>query len=150
MKKKVFLASDHGGFKYREALRDWLTMSGDYDVLDLGNKVFNPEDDYPDFIIPLAKKVTAEIGSFGITLGRSGNGEAIAANKVYAAKAAHCTTVQMAVKAREDNDANILAIGADYLSLDEAKQISKAFLETPFSNLGRHKRRIDKILSYKI
>ena len=84
--------------------------------------------------------------TFGIVIGRSGNGEAIAANKVKGVRAAVCLNSEMAKKAREHNDANVLSLGADYISLDEAKEMIKIFLETDFSDEERHKRRLEKIV----
>ncbi|OGY12402.1 MAG: hypothetical protein A3A58_00875 [Candidatus Blackburnbacteria bacterium RIFCSPLOWO2_01_FULL_41_27] len=84
--------------------------------------------------------------TFGIVIGRSGNGEAIAANKVKGIRAAVCMNVEMAKKAREHNDANVLSLGADYVSESEARDIIKTFLETPFSEEERHKRRLEKIV----
>jgi len=78
-------------------------------------------------------------------IGRSGNGEAIAANKVQGIRAALCLNQEMAKKAKEHNNANILSLGADYMSVDEVKQTVKIFIDTPFSNEERHIRRIEKI-----
>lgn len=142
--EKVFIASDHGGFKYKEKLKVWL-LENNTQVEDLGSFRLDPEDDYPDFIIPLAKKVVNDSKSRGIILGRSGNGEAIAANKVRGARAAVCLNKKMAEKAREDNDANVISLGADFITFDQAKVIVKTFLETPFSGAERHKRRLEKI-----
>lgn len=140
----IYLATDHGGYDLKEILKNWLKESG-YDTKDLGAFSIDPNDDYPDFIIPLARKVAQETDSLGIIIGRSGNGEAIAANKVKGIRAAVCLNEEMARKAKQHNDANILSLGADYISVDEAKNIAKMFLDTPFSNEERHIRRIDKI-----
>jgi ribose 5-phosphate isomerase B len=115
----------------------------------MGNKKEDPQDDYPDFILPLAEKVAKEMGATGIILGRSGNGEAIAANKVKGIRAAVCLNVKMAKMAREHNDANILSLGADYVDLKTAKAIVDTFLETFFSKEEKHKRRVNKITSYE-
>ena len=141
---KIFIASDHGGYKLKEDLKKYLLTQG-YEVEDMGNTKLDPEDDYPDFVFPLAKKVSKEKGGFGIVLGRSGNGEAIAANKVKGTRAAVCLNEAMAQKAREDNNANVLALGADYINLETAKKIVDMFLKTLFSEAERHKRRIGKI-----
>ena len=141
---KVYLATDHGGYELKEILKKWLKEE-DFEVEDIGAHSFDPNDDYPDFIIPLARKVAQEPDSLGIISGRSGNGEAIAANKIKGIRAAVCINEEMARKAKEHNNANILSLGADYMSVDEAKNVVKAFLETPFSNDVRHVRRIEKI-----
>lgn len=144
---KVYIASDHGGFDLKKSLIEFLENLN-YQVEDLGSKAKDLQDDYPDFVIPLAEKVVRENG-LGIIIGRSGVGEAIAANKVKGARAAVCVSEKMARKAREDNQANILSFGADYISLDLAKKIVEIFLKTDFSKADRHVRRIEKIFSYE-
>lgn len=138
------MGTDHGGFELKEEIKAWLKQDS-IKFEDLGADSFNPDDDYPDFIIPVATKVASDSQSFGIVIGRSGNGEAIAANKVNGIRAALCLSEEMAKKAREHNNANIISLGADYISADEAKEMVKVFIETPFSNEERHIRRIDKI-----
>ena len=145
----IYLASDHGGYELKELLKSFLKEEG-FEAQDLGAYSLDPNDDYPDFIIPLARKVAQEPGSLGIISGRSGNGEAIAANKIKGIRAAVCTNEEMARKAKEHNDANILSLGADYMSIDQAKNVVKAFLDTPFSNDERHMRRIEKIKKIEI
>lgn len=148
MKFKIYIASDHGGFELKESLKKYL-QGKEYEVKDLGNTKLDPNDDYPDFVIPLAERVSGENNTLGIILGRSGNGEAIASNKVRGARAAVCLNEKMAKKAREDNNANILSLGADYVSPEEAKEIVDGFLETSFSEEEKHKRRIERISSYE-
>ena len=145
---RIYIASDHGGLKLKEELKKHLRERGD-EVVDMGNTKFDPEDDYPDFVLPLAEKAATEPESFGIVLGRSGNGEQIAANKVRGIRAALCINPEMARKAREDNNANVLALGADFIDEKTAKRVVDVFLKTPFSQKERHKRRIAKISSYE-
>lgn len=145
---KVFIGSDHGGYQLKEELKTFLAGKG-IEVVDLGAHALDPQDDYPDFVIPVAEKVASDPGSFGIVLGRSGNGEAIAANKGRGIRAALCLSIEMAKKAREHNDANTLSLGADFVDPETAKRIVEAFLTTPFSNEERHKRRIKKITEYE-
>ena len=140
----VYLGSDHGGFDLKETIKNFL-KENNFPFEDLGATSLNPEDDYPDFIIPVTQKVASSTDSLGIILGRSGNGEAITANKVKGIRAAVCLNEEMARKAREHNDANVLSLGADYINMDEAKKIVKVFLTTNFSNEERHVRRIEKI-----
>jgi ribose 5-phosphate isomerase B len=148
---KIYIAADHGGFQLKEQLISYLSEKG-HEVEDMGNTSYDPGDDYPDFIIPLAEKVTKEMEEgrqvMGIILGRSGNGEAIAANKVKGARAAVCINEEMARKAREHNDANILSLGADYLNEDLAKSMVDSFVNTGFSSEERHSRRVEKINNY--
>jgi ribose 5-phosphate isomerase B len=145
---KTYIAADHGGYELKKELISYLQEKG-YAIEDMGNKEHDLQDDYPDFVFPLAEKVAKEMGATGIVIGRSGNGEAIAANKVKDIRAAVCLNIQMAKKAREDNDANILSLGADYVDLKTAKKIVDIFLETFFSKEEKHKRRINKITSYE-
>jgi ribose 5-phosphate isomerase B len=148
---KVYLGSDHGGFELKEKIKGWLGEWGkDYE--DMGAMELNRDDDYPDYVIPVALRVASANRAdrqdkqvLGIVLGRSGNGEAIAANKVKGVRAAVCWNSGMAKKAREDNDANVLALGGDFVDEREAKGIVKVFLETEFSKKRRHERRLAKI-----
>lgn len=141
---KVFIGADHGGFELKEKLKVFVSNLG-FDIEDLGAFQLNPEDDYPDFIIPTVRKVSQNPDSLGIVIGRSGNGEAIAANKIKGIRAAVCLTSEMARKAKKDNDANVLSLGADYVNHSEVENIVKTFLETKFSDEERHLRRIEKI-----
>ena len=145
---KIYIASDHGGYELKKELVNYLQEKG-YTIEDMGNKKEDPQDDYPDFTLPLAEKVAKEMGATGIILGRSGNGEAIVANKVKGIRAAVCLNVKMAKMAREHNNANILSLGADYVDLKTAKAIVDTFLETFFSKEEKHKRRVNKITSYE-
>ncbi|OGE17399.1 ribose-5-phosphate isomerase [Candidatus Daviesbacteria bacterium RIFCSPHIGHO2_12_FULL_37_11] len=140
----IYIGADHGGFELKEQIKSWLSQNS-YEVEDFGADSLNPEDDYPDFIILVAEKVVLNSKSLGIVIGRSGNGEAIAANKVKGIRAAVCLNVEMAEKAKEHNNANILSLGADYIQREEAEEIVRTFLDTPFSNEERHMRRLDKI-----
>lgn len=145
---KVYISSDHGGYQLKEELKEYLSELG-YEVEDLGAHELNLEDDYPVFAFPVAEKVAQNSGAFGIVVGRSGNGEAIAANKVKGIRAALCWNEEVAKKAREHNNANVLSLGTDYIDTEKAKIIVKTFLETPFSGEERHKRRIEKIKNYE-
>jgi ribose 5-phosphate isomerase B len=145
---KIYLASDHGGYFYKEEIQKHLEGKG-YAVEDVGNLDFVKEDDYPDFVIPLAEKVAKDKKSLGIVLGRSGNGELIAANKVKGARAVMGCSAAMVKKAKEDNDPNILSLGADFLTLQQALDCVEVFLKTSFSKVERHARRVKKITDYE-
>lgn len=140
----VYLGADHGGYELKKEIKNYLSEH-DVEVDDLGATTLDPDDDYTDFIIPVARKVASDPDSLGIIIGRSGNGEVIAANKIDGVRAAICLNEKMAEKARDHNNANILSLGADYISLEEAKKIVQKFLDTPFSNEERHVRRLKKI-----
>lgn len=143
---KVYLASDHAGFELKEKLLAFVRGLG-HEAEDLGPHSFSPTDDYPDFIIPLAKRVARERGSFGVALGGSGQGEAMAANRTKGARAALYAggDRELVRLARAHNDANILSLGARFLTEGEAKEAVRQFLETSFSGEERHARRIAKL-----
>lgn len=142
---KVYIATDHGGFEYKEKIKEWLVDRG-HQVEDVGNTVHDPDDDYTDFVIPLAEKVAQDwetgLHTFGIILGRSGNGELIAANKVRGARAVMGCDPEMAEIARQHNDANIISFGADHIGLETVKESITKFLSTDFLNVQRYIRRI--------
>ncbi|TDT74694.1 ribose 5-phosphate isomerase B [Arthrobacter sp. AG258] len=129
-----------------------LTAKG-HDVVDHGPLQYDPQDDYPAFCIRAALAVVADQESgkhaLGIVLGGSGNGEQIAANKVKGIRAALAWNHSTAVLARQHNEANVLALGGRQHSVAEATALVEAFLEEPFSNDERHKRRINKIAAYE-
>ena len=145
---KIYIGTDHAGFELKEELKIFLENRG-CDVEDKGAFEFNAADDYPDFIYPVVKAVAEDLvrdlDSRGIVFGGSGQGEAIVANKVKGIRAAVVYDEYSAKMSREHNDANILSLGTRTLSIGEAKDLVTLWLETPFSNEERHKRRIDKI-----
>ena len=141
---KIYLATDHAGFEFKEKIKDFLRSKG-YDVEDCGALELNPTDDYPDFIAPAAQKVAETPGSFGIVLGKSGAGECIVANKINGVRAVLGVSEQNVRLARQHNDANILSLGSGIVDEETAKQLVELFLNTPFSNEERHVRRIEKI-----
>lgn len=142
---KIYISSDHGGFELKNKLINELK---DYNIIDLGPDTLQSDDDFPDFAFPLAQKVADNIGSLGILICRSGNGMVIAANKVKGAYAALCFSEKHAIKAREDDNANILCMDADYGSEDDHIKIAKAFLTANFQNSEeRFVRRFEKIKS---
>ena len=142
---KIYIAADHAGFYLKKTLIQYLGIKG-YEVRDCGAYEMNDEDDFPDFIIPCAKKVASDKESLGIIIGGSGQGEAIAANKVKGAMAAvfNGGKFEIAKLAREHNNANILSLGARFVSGDDAKRAITLFLESKFEG-GRHTERIKKI-----
>jgi ribose 5-phosphate isomerase B len=136
------------GFNLKEDLRGYLLQEG-HEVVDMGNFHFDPADDYPDFIIPCAEKVVSTPDSIGIVIGKSGNGEALASNKVKGIRCALCWNNDMAALARGHNGANMLSLGADFVDLTGAKNIVSVFLNTSFSAEERHHRRVEKIIAYE-
>jgi ribose 5-phosphate isomerase B len=145
---RVHLGADHAGYELKVHLASHLAKQG-YDVVDVGPKVFDPDDDYPVFCFHTGARVVADPGSLGVVIGGSGNGEQIAANKVTGVRAALAWNVEVAQLARQHNDANVVGIGARQHTLDEATAIVEAFLSTPFSGNERHARRIAQVTAYE-
>ncbi|MDP4008839.1 MAG: RpiB/LacA/LacB family sugar-phosphate isomerase [bacterium] len=141
----IYLASDHAGFALKENIKEHLLSLG-YVVEDGGAFEENPQDDYPDFIIPTARKVLEHPGSRGIVLGGSGQGEAMAANKVKGVRAAvyYGGDLEIVRLARAHNNATVLSLGARFVSSKEAMEAVQLFLEEPFER-GRHEQRIEKM-----
>lgn len=145
-KTHIFIGADHGGFAYKEFLLSFIAELG-YTVTDCGAAVLNPTDDYPDLAQVVALQVVAHQDSFGILLCRTGAGMCIAANKIAGIRAVCTTSIETTQLAREHNHANILALGADELTVEQAKELVKIFLQTTISLDERHVRRIQKIHS---
>ncbi|OLE29553.1 MAG: ribose-5-phosphate isomerase [Actinobacteria bacterium 13_1_20CM_3_71_11] len=145
---RVYLGSDHAGFELKTHLANYLTTRG-YDLVDVGPRSYQPDDDYPAYCIATGLRVVADAGSLGVVIGGSGNGEQIAANKVTGVRAALAWNLETAQLAREHNDANVVAIGAREHPLDEATALVERFLSTPFSGNERHARRIAQLAEYE-
>lgn len=159
---KIALASDHAGYEQLKELETQLRSYG-YDCQNFGPHKLDPADDYPDFILPAARAVASGDCEAGIVIGRSGQGEAMAANRVRGARCAvfygpavakgivdqngqvSHDPYEILKKSREHNDANMLSLASSYLSLEEMKRAIKVWLETSFSNADRHERRIKKL-----
>ena len=146
---KIYLGTDHAGFELKEKIKQWLEEWG-YDHEDLGAYSYDAEDDYPDFIRPVAEKVAQDPeNNRGIVLGGSGQGEAIVCNReegvyatVYATKELDLELVNWM---REHNESNVISLAARRVSEEDAKQVVKTWLDTPFTGEERHVRRIAKI-----
>ncbi len=144
--KKIFIASDHAGFELKNTLKDFL-LGQDNDIEDCGPEVFDQGDDYPDYIVPCAQKVAQNMDSFGIVVGLSGQGEAIAANRVLGVRAAlyYGGPKEVLTLSRQHNNTNMLSLGAKFVTAEEAKDAVLLWLSTDFSADERHVRRIGKI-----
>ena len=136
---RVALGSDHAGYRYKERLADWLRGHG-HDVTDRGTHSAEPVD-YPAFVRPVAEAVARGEFDRGIVLGGSGNGEAMAANRVRGARCSLCWNAESARLARAHNDANLLALGERLLEWETVEEIIEVWLATSFEG-GRHARRI--------
>lgn len=139
---KISIGNDHAGTEYKFEIIKYLESKG-IEVINHGTDFYDSAD-YPDFIHPVAKDVISNTVDFGIIICGSGNGANMTANKHKGIRSALCWIKEIAILAREHNNANILSIPARYTSKQQAIQIVDAFLNTAFEG-GRHKRRIDKI-----
>lgn len=144
----VYISSDHGGFELKKRIINELELEK-VTIIDLGPFELDPDDDYPDFAFPVAQKVAGEEGSLGILICRSGNGMCIAANKVVGAYAALCFSQIHAQKAREDDNANICCLDADYEGEDPVLIVME-FINAEFTGMHtRHGRRFKKIKTFE-
>lgn len=151
---KIALATDHAGFEKLKALKKYLESEG-HECVDFGPQDFDAADDYPDFIFPAAKAVASGECQAGIIMGMSGQGEAMAANRI---KGVRCGLYYGDVAAqdsddkdlllklnREHNNANMLSLGARFLSQSQIEHAVSIWLSTDFSNEERHVRRLAKL-----
>ena len=142
---KIHIATDHAGLDLKNIIRDYLISKG-HEVTDHGAHEYDALDDYPDYIFPCAKAVASDLESRGIILGGSGQGEAMAANRVKGVRAAvfYNGPVEIVKLSREHNNANILSLGARFMTEDEIYAVIQMWLDESFGG-GRHQRRIDKL-----
>jgi len=140
---KVFIGSDHAGFEKKQNLASQLEAG--YELYDMGPYELDKDDDYPIYAKKVALAVKENKGSMGVLVCKSGEGMAIAANKVNGIRAVMADNEAQAVETRKDNDSNVLSLSAGNLTDQEITAIVKAWLKTPFSELDRHKRRLEEI-----
>lgn len=156
---KIFIGTDHAGYVLKEKLVTSLQAQG-HQVIDKGAFGYNEHDDYPDFVIPVAEEVSKDPDNVkGIILGATGQGEAIAANKFPHVRAVvyygevKCVVddeANIIVRAREHNNANILSLGARFLTEEDAMAAVELWLNTPYTGTERHVRRLAKIDQIKL
>ena len=148
MKQTIILASDHAGFKLKEAVKKFLRDKG-YGIDDVGAHAYVEDDDYPFFISQAARAVAHDATGHAraVIFGMSGQGEAIVANRFPGVRAAiwYGGTHQILTLSRQHNNANVLSIGAGFVTEEEANVAIIQWLETPYSNEERHNRRIEEI-----
>jgi len=150
---KLYIAADHGGFALKENLKPFL-MSLGHEVEDCGAHTLDMADDYPVFVLALAKKVAADPNSRGIVIGGSGQGEAMAANRIKKVRAAlyygepankqvdaDGKTLDMISSTREHNDSNVLSLAGRFLSDEDAKDAIERWLRAPYDSASRHQKR---------
>jgi ribose 5-phosphate isomerase B len=145
---RVYLGSDHAGFELKARLAEWLAQAG-HEPVDCGPSSYQPDDDYPVYVMRAATSVVSDPGSLGIVIGGSGNGEQIASNKVRGVRAALAWTEDTARLARQHNNANVLSLGAREYPVEDAVGFARVFVETPFSGEPRHARRLEMIAAYE-
>ena len=139
---KISIGNDHAGPEYKKAIVEMLKANG-HEVTNYGTDSADSVD-YPDFAHPVALDVESKKADFGIIICGSGNGIAMSANKHQGVRAALCWMKEIAVLARQHNDANIISIPARYTSINQAMEMVETFLTTEFEG-GRHQNRVDKI-----
>lgn len=141
---KIAIASDHAGFKLKEKLKEYLKQEG-HEVTDTGPESYDPTDDYPKFTGPAAEMVSKGEVERGIVICDSGIGVDIVANKYPGVRSALVHDEELAKTTRQHNDTNVLALASMFVDEEKAKKITKNWLETPFSGIERHARRIQEI-----
>jgi RpiB/LacA/LacB family sugar-phosphate isomerase len=145
----IFIAADHNGFKMKGEIAKWLEEEG-HTVTDMGPNKLDQADDYPDFGFKVAETVAQDTqNNFGILVCGSGVGMSVVADKVKGVRAALIHDPEIARVAQKDDDINVLALGASFIDLENAKEVISAWLSTPFSAEERHVRRVKKITDYE-
>jgi ribose 5-phosphate isomerase B len=145
---RVHLGSDHAGFELKAKIALDLRALG-HEPVDHGPLTFDPNDDYPPYCLRAARAAVEEPGTLAIVIGGSGNGEAIAANKVKGARCALAHSEETARLGREHNDANVMSLGSRTISEKDALHFVAIFVATPFSGDVRHARRIAQLADYE-
>ena len=145
---RVHLGSDHAGFELKQAVLRRVAELGHAPV-DHGPPAYDAQDDYPPYVLRAAEGTAAEPGSLGVVIGGSGNGEAIAANKVRGVRCALAWSLETAQLGRQHNDANVVSVGARMHDEPGALALVEAFLSTSFSGEQRHSRRIAMLSDYE-
>ena len=141
----IYIGADHRGFELKEKIKDFLKQRG-YQLVDVGDEKYNENNDYPLFAIKAAKQVSQEFETAkGILICGSGVGMSVVANKFLHIRAVLASTPDQAFDSRNEDDTNILALGANYLDEEMAKKIVLTWLETPYANEERFQRRLEEI-----
>ncbi|HEY32028.1 MAG TPA: RpiB/LacA/LacB family sugar-phosphate isomerase [Dehalococcoidia bacterium] len=144
-KLRVAFGADHGGFYLKQEMVARLKDS--YEILDVGADSFEPDDDYPDFVVPVAEAVVSGRAQRGVIICGSGVGACVVANKIPGIRAAICHDVYSAHQGVEHDDMNVLCLGASVIGTELAAELVTAFLEARFFGDERYRRRLDKTLS---
>jgi ribose 5-phosphate isomerase B len=145
---KIALASDHGGFELKKDLFNWL-KENNYDVIDLGNKVYDSLDDFPDYAEIISKAIINGEAEKGILICGSGVGAAVAANKFKGIRASVCHDIYSAHQGVEHDAMNIICLGARVVGIQLAKDLIAAFINAKYMNEERLNRRLEKIKKFE-
>ena len=140
----IGIATDHGGWELKNQLQEYLTEEG-YELRDFGAHEYDAQDDFPDFVIPLARAVAAGEVTRGIAVCGSGVGASIVANKIKGIRAALITDTYSAHQGVEHDAMNVMCLGGRVIGLELAKEFCRAFLEAEYIGAERHERRLRKI-----
>ena len=146
MPKRIGVAADHGGFESKEYLVSML-READYQVVDFGDSQPKQDDDYPDFVVPLARAVSRGEVDRGVAICGSGVGACIAANKVRGVRACLIHECFSAHQGVEDDDMNVICLGGHVVGNAVAWELVRTFLQARFSGAERHRRRLAKVAS---
>jgi ribose 5-phosphate isomerase B len=141
---RIGIAADHEGFALKNQLATALSAAG-YELVDFGAHDLTPEDDYPDYVVPLARTVAAGEVQRGIAICGSGVGVCVAANKVHGVRAGLCHDHFSAQQGVEDDDMNVLCLGSRVVGPALAWELTQTFLAARFSGAERHRRRLTKV-----
>lgn len=146
---RVGIAADHAGFALKEQLAEALRESG-HEVVDFGSSSLTPADDYPDYVVPLARSVANGEVERGVAICGSGVGASVAANKVKGVRAALVHEIFSAHQGVEDDDMNVICLGGSVLGIALAWELTEAFLAARFKNEKRHQRRLRKVAALEV
>ncbi|HEY4515533.1 MAG TPA: RpiB/LacA/LacB family sugar-phosphate isomerase [Candidatus Paceibacterota bacterium] len=144
---KIIIGADHAGFALKEALKSWL-VTGGHEVVDVGAFTMTPDDDYPDYVLPMAEAILSDsTDPRAVFCARSGEGEAIAANRHRGIRAIvyNSHNLEVIKRTRTDNNANIMCIGSDFVTATQIEEALTLWLSIPFDTTSRHARRLAKI-----
>jgi len=141
---KIGIAADHGGYELKKTLHAFLVTSG-YEVVDFGAYEWNDQDDYPDYVVPLAQAIAAKDVERGIAICGSGVGASVVANKLSGVRAALINDYFSAHQGVEDDNLNLLCLGGRITGYMAAEEYVQAFLNAKFTGLERHMRRLQKV-----
>ncbi len=141
----IYIASDHAGYELKKQLTQYVTQELKQKIQDMGPSKYDENDDYPDYVKPVANKVLADPQGMGVLICGSGQGVCMVANRIKGIRAALAYSLESAESARKEDDANILCLAGRVLSREHANAILKKFIETKFDAREKRVRRVEKI-----